>query len=296
MRSGPRRKFLNVVSISVALMASSFLWASAAHAHDPLFLLPDQETPAEGPLLPDGTISFALYGEFISAGETRGFQAQFREGDLFQLELLIPALDPEQSLDENELPYLQLVSPDNSTQMLYPNIRTRFDEPFTNTSYYTLVKERGSAQEGIYEITIIARAPARFTTAIGTSERFGTPVERAGSRPSSFSETSERLGEWYNKPNSPEKIETENEVSSSSVNQGLETQKSRDDLQENPSSGETSGDETQYRERESVDQEMADPESSNSSANQTMWLVIIIAVVAVPVIFAINRILKSTPK
>ena len=62
--------------------------------------------------------------------------------------------------------------------MLYPNIRTRFDEPFTNTSYYTLVKERGSAQEGIYEITIIARAPARFTTAIGTSERFGTPVER----------------------------------------------------------------------------------------------------------------------
>ena len=114
-------------------------------------------------------------------------------------------------------------------------------------------------------------------------------------RPSSFSETSERLGEWYNKPNSPEKIETESAVSSSSVNQGLETQESRDDLQENPSSDETS-DETQYRERESVDQEMADPESSNSSANQTMWLVIIIAVVAVPVIFAINRILKSTPK
>ena len=282
-------------------MACSFLWASAAQAHDPLFLLPDQETPAKGPLLPDGTISFALYGEFISAGETRGFQAQFREGDLFQLELLIPALDPEQSLDENELPYLQLVSPDNSTQMLYPNIRTRFDEPFTNTSYYTLVKERGSAHEGIYEITIIARAPARFTTAIGTSERFGTPVERAGSRPSSFSETSERLGEWYNKPNSPEKIETESAVSSSSVNQSLETQESRDDLQENPSSDETSDDETQYDEtqyleRESVDQEMVDPESSNSSANQTLWLVIVIAVVAVPVIFAINRILKSTPK
>ena len=179
--------------------------------------------------------------------------------------------------------------------MLYPNIRTRFDEPFTNTSYYTLVKERGSAQEGIYEITIIARAPARFTTAIGTSERFGTPVERAGSRPSSFSETSERLGEWYNKPNSPEKIETESAVSSSSVNQGLETQESRDDLQENPSSDETS-DEAQYRERESVDRETADPELSNSSANQTLWLVMVIAVVAVPVIFAINRILKSTPK
>ena len=93
----------------------------------------------------------------------------------------------------------------------------------------------------------------------------------------------------------PEKIETESAVSSSSVNQGLETQESRDDLQENPSSDETS-DEAQYRERESVDQEMADPELSNSSANQTLWLVIVIAVVAVPVIFAINRILKSTPK
>ena len=62
------------------------------------------------------------------------------------------------------------------------------------------------------------------------------------------------------------------------------------------STNETSDDETQYRERESVDQEMADPELSNSSANQTLWLVIVIAVVAVPVIFAINRILKSTPK
>ena len=65
MRSGPRRKFLNVVSISVALMASSFLWASAAYAHDPLFLLPDQETPAEGPLLPDGTISLTLFKSSI---------------------------------------------------------------------------------------------------------------------------------------------------------------------------------------------------------------------------------------
>ena len=178
------------------------LWASVSHAHDPLFLLPDQETPSQGPLLPDGTISFALYGEFLAEGETRGFQANFNDGDVFQLELLIPALDPEQSLQQDQLPFLRLTIPDGSEQTLYPSIRTRFDEPFTNTSYFTLIQERGTAQGGVYDVMIVSRAPARFTTAIGIKEQFGTPVQRAGERPSSFSETSDRLGEWYDNSNS----------------------------------------------------------------------------------------------
>ena len=180
------RRFLSLTSLVVSFILFVTLWVSVSHAHDPLFLLPEQETPSQGPLLPDGTISFALYGEFLAEGETRGFQANFADGDVFQLELLIPALDPEQSLQQDQLPFLQLTIPDGSERTLYPSIRTRFDEPFTNTSYFTLIQERGTAQGGVYDVMIVSRAPARFTTAIGIKEQFGTPVQRAGERPSSF--------------------------------------------------------------------------------------------------------------
>ena len=171
-----------------------------ALAHDPLFLTADQPTPEKGPYLPDGTISFALYGEFTEAGETRGFQARFQEGDYFQLELLIPARVPEESLAEGQLPYLVVVKPDSTEEVLYPSIRTQFDEPFTNTSYYTFIKERGTATEGVYDIKVVSRHAARFTVAIGFQEQFGTTVERAGDRSSAFSETRDRLEQWYNEP------------------------------------------------------------------------------------------------
>lgn len=44
------------------------------HAHDPLFLTSEQSTSDTGPYLPDGTISFAFYGEFLVEGETRSFR------------------------------------------------------------------------------------------------------------------------------------------------------------------------------------------------------------------------------
>ena len=286
------RRFLSLISLAVSFVFLATLWASVSHAHDPLFLFPDQETPSQGPLLPDGTISFALYGEFLTEGETRGFQANFEDGDLLQLELLIPALDPEQSLQQDQLPFIRLTTPDGSEQTLYPNIRTRFDEPFTNTSYFTLIRERGTAQGGIYDVVIVSRAPARFTTAIGIKEQFGTPVQRAGERPSSFAETSDRLGEWYDNSN-PEPLQESNDDHSSSPSAEtldasvpeISTKEPKipsENLETRPITPE------QHRE---------DLETSNEpSTNQTLWLLVIIAIVAIPVALAIRRILRSTPK
>ena len=286
------RRCLSLTSIVVSFIFFVTLWASVSHAHDPLFLLPDHETPSQGPLLPDGTISFALYGEFLAEGETRGFQANFNDDDLFQLELLIPALDPEQSLQQDQLPFLRLTLPDGSEQTLYPSIRTRFDEPFTNTSYFTLIQERGIAQGGVYDVMIVSRAPARFTTAIGIKEQFGTPVQRAGERPSSFAETSDRLGEWYDNSNLNPLRESDSE---NSVAPNAETlaapepetaNKKPEILPENSEARPTP-----------LSQDVGDVEKSDeSSANQTLWLLVIIAVVAIPVALAVRRILRSTPK
>jgi hypothetical protein len=268
------------------------LWASVSHAHDPLFLLPDQETPSQGPLLPDGTISFALYGEFKTEGETRGFQANFEEGDFFQLELLIPALDPEQSLQQDQLPFLHLTTPDGSEQTLYPSIRTRFDEPFTNTSYFTLIQERGTAQGGVYDIMIVSRSPARFTTAIGIKEQFGTLVQRAGERPSSFTETSDRLGEWYDNSN-PDPIQESSDGHSSSPSaETLEASAPEMSSEEPEIPSESPETRPITPEQDAQDLETSDVPSTN----QTLWLLTIIAIVAIPVALAIRRILRTTPK
>ena len=263
-----------------------------SHAHDPLFLLPDQETPSQGPLLPDGTISFALYGEFLAEGETRGFQANFKDDDLFQLELLIPALDPEQSLQQDQLPFLRLTLPDGSEQTLYPSIRTRFDEPFTNTSYFTLIQERGTAQGGVYDVMIVSRAPARFTTAIGIKEQFGTPVQRAGERPSSFTETSDRLGEWYDNSNSNPLRESDsgNSIAPDAEILAAPAPETVAETTEIPS-------ENSEPKPTTPSQDVEDSKTNDeSSTNQTLWLLAIIAIVAIPVALAIRRILRSTPK
>jgi hypothetical protein len=70
------RKLLILAAIGVGLMI-----ASPAKAHDPIILTSDQRTPADGPLLPDGTVSFALYGTLEKPGDTRGFRVTFAEGD-----------------------------------------------------------------------------------------------------------------------------------------------------------------------------------------------------------------------
>ena len=286
------RRFLLLISLVVSFVFLVTLWASVSHAHDPLFLLPDQETPSQGPLLPDGTISFALYGEFLTEGETRGFQANFEDGDLLQLELLIPALDPEQSLQQDQLPFIRLTTPDGSEQTLYPSIRTRFDEPFTNTSYFTLIRERGTAQGGIYDVVIVSRAPARFTTAIGIKEQFGTPVQRAGERPSSFAETSDRLGEWYDNSNSDPLRESDDENSVASDTETLEGSAPETAIEEPEIPSEDLGTQPVAPEQGVEDLKTGD----EPSTNQTLWLLIIIAIVAIPVALAIRRILRSTPK
>ena len=286
------RRFLLLISLVVSFVFLVTLWASVSHAHDPLFLLPDQETPSQGPLLPDGTISFALYGEFLTEGETRGFQANFEDGDLFQLELLIPALDPEQLLQQDQLPFIRLTTPDGSEQTLYPSIRTRFDEPFTNTSYFTLIRERGTAQGGVYDVMIVSRAPARFTTAIGIKEQFGTPVQRAGERPSSFAETSDRLGEWYDNSNSDPLRESDDENSVASDTETLEGSAPETTVEEPEIPSEDLG-----TQRATPEQGVEDLKTGDEpSTNQTLWLLVIIAIVAIPVALAIRRILRSTPK
>lgn len=189
--------------LGVACVASCLLLvatAGPAFAHDPIFIGDEQTTPDTGPFMPDGAISWALYGQVLSEGDTRGFEFDLRDGEELYISLLIPNLSPELDLEDAALPTLELENPDGSTRLLTANERTVFDEQFSRTSYVTLLELREPAQAGRYRGTVTGVAPARFTVAIGETEIFFTETERSGDRPSSFLDITAPLQQWYSTP------------------------------------------------------------------------------------------------
>ena len=159
-----------------------FLNVGLGYAHDPIFIENTQVTPEDGPYLPDGNISFALYGTFEDEFDSRGFRSNLKAGNELVLSLLIPNLVPEKLLTLDQLPTLTVDRPDKSSVELIPENRAVFDEPFTGTSYLKLLSIHEPAQNGVYLITIKGNHQARFTISIGTIELFGTPVENVLNR------------------------------------------------------------------------------------------------------------------
>ncbi|MEK9957049.1 MAG: hypothetical protein VW780_09810, partial [Actinomycetota bacterium] len=60
------------VVLAAAIAAAALVVAPPAAAHQPVPLGPAESSPAKGPLLVDGTISFALFAD-IKRGDRRGF-------------------------------------------------------------------------------------------------------------------------------------------------------------------------------------------------------------------------------
>ena len=171
------KKFLLAVLALVALLP-----ASVAKAHDPIILTTNQSTPDEGPLLPDGTISFALYGALDSPKDTRGFRVNFIEGDSLYLSILIPDLAPENQLDDASLPFLEITDPAGTTTKLAVSEKVPFAEPYSGTNYVRLTEFNSVATAGTYSVVVTGDSPSRFTVSVGQKEMFGTPVENVPNR------------------------------------------------------------------------------------------------------------------
>jgi len=166
----------------IALVLFGLLPASIAAAHDPIILTSEQQTPAEGPLLVDGTVSFALYGSLEAADDTRGFRVNFNAGDPLYISILIPDLAPENTLDDVSLPFVNMEDPNGTTVKLAITQKVSFPEPYTGTNYVRLTEFRGTAIGGTYSITVTGKSAARFTVSVGEKEMFGTTVENIPNR------------------------------------------------------------------------------------------------------------------
>ena len=186
-------KLFSFLSTSLLLV---LLLTSPALAHDPLILLPEQKTPVEGPFLPDGTISFALYGSLVEKNDTRAFQFYLDPDKRLDISLLIPNLEPENQMSQEKLPRLFLYRPDGSKVKGVSDLYTPFDEPFSMTRYVRIFEHIEKSSGGVYQVEITGINPVRFTVAIGYIESFGTPVENVPNREAG------RTGifDWYQNP------------------------------------------------------------------------------------------------
>ena len=197
----------------IFLALFGLLPASVAKAHDPIILTTNQSTPADGPLLPDGTISFALYGSLESPADTRGFRVNFVEGDSLYLSILIPDLAPENQLDDASLPFVELTDPSGAKTKLSVSDKVSFAEPFTGTNYVRLTELTTVAISGTYSVVITGNSPSRFTVSVGKQEMFGTPVENISNRDLGVG----GVMSWYdNSPTSTPETQSSEEQSNTS--------------------------------------------------------------------------------
>jgi hypothetical protein len=167
------KKLLAMV-IALAVMGSG-----VAVAHQPVVLLNSDTTAAKGPLLVDGTVSFAVRAVFNKSGEKKAFRALFKEGDALEVQYLIVDKKPENTLKTNQLPSVVITGPGGFRLTMKINERTKFYEPYGRTNYLYLARNSEVAKAGIYNFVITARAKSAITLGVGEKEIPGEVVRGA---------------------------------------------------------------------------------------------------------------------
>ena len=168
---------------SLVAIALAISLAPAASAHQPVVLLDTDTTPSAGPLLVDGTISFAIRASFTKSGQKKAFRAALKEGDLLAVQYLIVDKKPESGLKNSLLPQLVITSPTGKKITVAIKERTPFFESFTRTTYLYLSRVSQPAEAGIYSFVITSRARAAITVAVGDREVQGEVVRGAAPTP-----------------------------------------------------------------------------------------------------------------
>jgi hypothetical protein len=166
----PMRKVLMAVLTALAL------GCGVAGAHQPVVLLNTDTAAAKGPLLVDGTVSFAIRAAFSKAGEKKAFRAQFKEGDALEVQYLIVDKKPENALKSSQLPTVVITGPGGFKTTMKINEREKFYEPYGRTNYFYLARYSGVAKAGIYSFVITAKAKSAITLGVGSQEIPGEVV------------------------------------------------------------------------------------------------------------------------
>lgn len=173
MRVG--RKILTTL-LALAFIGSNLTLASA---HQPVNLTAANSSADKGPILLDGTISFAIRANFTKPNQTQGFRAALKAGDTVNFEYLIIDRSPENKLVNSKLPVATITDPAGKKSVIKFTERTRFFEPYSRTNYLYLARYSQAAVDGIYKFTMQSKAKAAITVAVGAQEIYGEVLSAA---------------------------------------------------------------------------------------------------------------------
>ena len=168
------RRVLIVLGLVVAILLTG---TSTAEAHQPVRLTAGNPTPQTGPLLVDGTVSFAVYAN-VQGRDTRGFRFGLRAGQRLEAQLLIVDKAPGNTLAAAALPEVVITDPRGNRTILTPNERTPFLEPYSGAKYLYLARLSGAGATGIYQVLVRSRStrPVEAVVAVGYREVSGRVV------------------------------------------------------------------------------------------------------------------------
>ena len=172
------------------IIALTLFGSSSAFAHQPVDLLNTDTTASKGPLLVDGTISFAIRASFKKAGEKKGFRAQLQEGDALNVQYLILDKKPESALKMTQLPTLVVTGPGGFKTTMKLNERTKFLETYSQTMYLYLGRHSSVAKSGIYSFLLTSRGKASITLGVGDKEIPGEVLRGAAPTPTASAKAS----------------------------------------------------------------------------------------------------------
>ena len=163
------------------LLALAFIGSNLnlVSAHQPVNLTAANSSADKGPILVDGTISFAIRANFTKANQTQGFRASLKAGELVNFEYLIMDRAPENKLANNKLPVATITDPSGKKTVIKFTERSRFFEPYGRTNYLYLARYSQTAVDGIYKFTLQSKAKAAITVAVGSKETFGEVLTAA---------------------------------------------------------------------------------------------------------------------
>jgi cytochrome b involved in lipid metabolism len=158
------RKFI------IGVLAFSIISSGVANAHQPLDLLDSDTSASKGPLIVDGTLSFAVTAAFTKAGQKKAFRAQFKKGEELIVQYLIIDKKPENALRKKSLPSLVITSPSGSKVTMKFTERTKFFEKYSGVNYFYLGRFNSEAESGIYSFEITSKSRAAITIGVGEIE------------------------------------------------------------------------------------------------------------------------------
>ncbi len=144
--------------------------AGAALAHQPVNLDDRDTTPARGPLLVDGTVSFAVNAS-VARGDRRGFRFDLDQGDTLAVQLLIRDEAPGNELGASKLPRVTITDPQGRKTRMIIDERTEFYEPYGGNTYFYLSRVEEEAIPGRYRVRISGRSERAVQAVVAVGYR-----------------------------------------------------------------------------------------------------------------------------